>query len=102
MATQKEVNFAIKTEDSLSLTSPKPTVDISNVKIEDTNIFYEGLNEMSLPPQCICISSNCSQKDTVSADEDMSVPYNGKYIHFSEMLSSFQIPSSLINSSSLF
>ena len=57
---QIEVAFAIKTEDSLSLTSSKPTADISNVKIEDTNIFYERLNETSLSPECICISSKSS------------------------------------------
>ena len=51
------------------------------MKIEDTDIFYERLNETSVPPECICISSESCQVDTVSADEDMSVPYNGKYFH---------------------
>ena len=69
---QKDVVFAVKTEDSLSLTSPIPTADISNVKIEDTDIFYERLNKTSLPPECIYVSLESSQEDTVSADEDMS------------------------------
>lgn len=50
---RKKVNFAIKTKDSASLTSPKATADISNVKIEDNDIFYEGLNETTLPAQGI-------------------------------------------------
>ena len=57
---QKEVVFAIKTEDSLSLTSSKPTADTSNAKIEDTDILYKRLNEASLPPECVCISSESS------------------------------------------
>ena len=61
--------FAITTEDSLSLTSPKPTADISNMKIEDTDIFYGRLNETSsVPPECICTSSESSQEDTVSGN----------------------------------
>ena len=68
---QKEVNFAIKTEDSSPMTFRKPTADISHVKIEDIDIFHEGLNKAPLPPECICISSESSQEDTVSADEDM-------------------------------
>ena len=68
---QKEVNFAIKTEDSSPMTFRKPTADISNVKIEDIDIFHEGLNKAPLPPECICISSESSQEDAVSADEDM-------------------------------
>ena len=70
---QKEVNFAIKTEGSASLNSPKPTDDISNVKIEDTDIVCEGLNETTVPARGICISSESSQEDTVLADEYMSV-----------------------------
>ena len=50
---RKEVNFAIKTKDSAPLISPKATADISNVKIEDNDIFYEGLNETTLPAQGI-------------------------------------------------
>ena len=100
MVTQKKVNFAIKTEDSLPMTSRKPTADISNVKIEDTDIFHEGLNETPLSPKRICISSENSQKDTVSADED-TIPYNGKYFYFFYILSSFQMLYFLINSLNL-
>ena len=55
------------------MTSPKATADISNVKIEDNDIFYEVLNETTLPAHDICISSESSQEDIVSVDEDMSV-----------------------------
>ena len=61
------------------MTSPKPTADMSNVKIENTDIFYKHLNETAIPLECICTSSESFQEDTVSADEDMPVPYNGKY-----------------------
>ena len=63
----------MKTEGSASLNSPKPTDDISNVKIEDTDIVQEGLNETAVPARGICISSESSQEDTVLADEYMSV-----------------------------
>ena len=53
------------------MTSPKATADISNVKIEDNDIFYEVLNETTLPAHDICISSESSQEDIVSVDEDM-------------------------------
>ena len=61
------------------MTSPKPTADMSNVKIENTDIFYKHLNETPIPLEGICTSSESFQEDTVSADEDMPVPYNGKY-----------------------
>ena len=86
----------------MSLTSPKPTADISNMKIEDTDIFYGRLNETSVPPECICTSSESSQEDTVSGNEDMLVPYYGKYFHSFDILPTFQMLSFLINSLSLF
>ena len=99
---QKEVNFEIKMEDSASLTSARPTAGISNVKIEDADIFYEGLNETPLPAEGICILSESSQDDTVLADEDMSVLCNGKYFYSFVILSSLQMLSLFINSLNLF
>ena len=51
------------------------------MKIAETDIFHEVLNEMHLPAKCTCISSESSQEDTVLSDEDKSVPNNGKYFH---------------------
>ena len=72
------------------------------MKIEDTDIFYERLNETSLPPECICISSESSREHTVSADEDMSVSHNGIYFHSFDIMPTFQVLSFLINSLNLF
>ena len=43
-------------EDPLALPAPNSTADICNMKIKDTDIFSEGLNETPLPAGCICIS----------------------------------------------
>ena len=60
------------------------------MKIAETDIFHEVLNEMHLPAKCICISSESSHEDTVSSDEDKSVPNNGKYFLFFDISSSFR------------
>ena len=77
-------------EDSLSLTSPNPNTVLNNVKINDTDFCFKGLNKTPLPGVCICISSETSQEDTIFANEDMSDLYNGKYFHSVDILSSFR------------
>ena len=77
-------------EYSLSLTSPNPNADLNNVKINSTDICFKVLNETSLLAECIYISSETSQEDTVFANEDMLDLYNGKYFHSFDILSSFR------------
>ena len=43
------------------------------MNFDDTDIFYEGPTEKAVAAQGICISSERSQKHTVSADEDIMV-----------------------------
>ena len=43
------------------------------MKFDDADIFYEGPAEKAVPAQGIRISSERSQKNTVSADEDIMV-----------------------------
>lgn len=54
------------------------------------DIFYEGLNETPSPTEDIWISLEGSQEDTVLSDEDITVPYFGKYFSF-DILSSLQM-----------
>ena len=68
------------------------------------DIFYKGLKETPSPAEGICISSEGSQEDTVLSDEDITVPYFGKYFSF-DILSSLQMlsfSSFLIKSLNLF
>ena len=71
------------------MTSPDLTDYLSNLKINDIDISFKGLNDATFH-WVFCISSESSQEDTVFASNDMSDLYNGKCFHSFDILSSLR------------
>ena len=76
-------------KDLLQLFSPDLTAHLSNVKINDTDISFKGLNDAT-SLWVFCISSESSQEDTVFANKDMPDLYDGKYFYSFDILSSLR------------